>query len=245
MVAGAGHLGEPRFFGLYCGCVFDNRDPKGMGRIQPIVPAVNATVPLDWAFPFGTAGGGAAGHGIQAIPPIGAMVCVFFDAGDDRAPFYLGGWWTAPDGQSKALAPPATTVANSRTPIGDQEPGDPDNRIWETPKWRLWFRDKPGEQRIRIESKDEATQFIEIDGVTGDVTIGVKAGTKLLLGDTSAAQAAVLGDLFRTLFNAHTHGAGTLADPVPDPGHAITGVTGAPITPMTAAQLSTKVAVGT
>lgn len=76
---------------------------------------------------------------------------------------------------------------------------------------------------IRIENKDGA--YVQLNGTE----INIKNGTKInLLG---ATQPYVLGSAFQTLFNAHTH-TGVTAGP---------GVTGTTATPMTAAQLSSKI----
>lgn len=220
------------YFGLFIGQVASNDDPEKMGRVRAVVPALYSSLLSPWALPLGTVGGGRAGRGIVAIPPVGSFIGMFCDVGRPEAPYYLTGWWPAPDRKSQIP-----------TPAGEKT-GDPDNVVWETEKWRVWFAD--GSEFLRIESKDDPTNlFIDIDAPSGEITLSVAALKKLLLGDASAAQAAVLGDLFRVLFNAHTHSAGTLTDPVPMPGHAITGITGTPVTPMTTAELSTKVKVAT
>lgn len=211
---------ESGHFGLFIGTVHETADPEKLGRIRIVCPSVLGSVPSRWAFPLGTSGGGKASHGLVAIPPVGAMVGVFFNGGNPNAPFYISGWWPAPNRE------PATP-----TPTG-QETGDPQNIVFETTRWRVWLRNVAGQQKLRIESKDDAAQFIEIDGASGDMTLSVSASKQLLLGDAGATEQAILGNAFLTFFNAHVHvetGGSTLA----------------PTTPMTAAQLSAKVKVAT
>jgi len=231
-----------KYFGLHMGRVVDNADPDNMGRVKALVPSIGGEVDFFWAFPLGTAGGGKQGQGLIAVPEVESIVGVMFLNGDENLPCYLGGWWPAPDRISQAPAPPATTSDTSRTPIGAQDAANPENRVWETRKWRLWFRDAAGEQRVRIESKDDASQFIEIDGNTGDITISVSTSKQLLLGDTSATEQLILGNAFATIYNAHVHPAGALLDSL---GGAVTGLTAAPTVGIATAQLSSKVKAAT
>ena len=231
---------EERYHGHYLGVVKDNVDPEGFGRVESICPAICGRIPMFWAQPLSSLGGGIQKRGLVAIPPIGAMVVIVFLNGDENFPMYLPGWNPTIDGESNLPMQPDT--ADSTTPLSGQKPGDPDNTVWETKKWRILIRDENGTQRLRMQSKDNLKQFIEIDGKTGDITLNVDIAKQLLLGDFSATELAVLGTAFQTLYNAHSHASGTLLDSLAGP---VTGVTGPPVVPMAAAQLSTKVKVAT
>lgn len=92
------HVG--RFYGLYRGYVFDNKDPKNLGRLKVCCPSVygidDAGSPLvsDWAYPKFPVSG--FGWGIQMIPPAknpdGSNVLVWleFEMGDINCPVWSG-----------------------------------------------------------------------------------------------------------------------------------------------------------
>ncbi len=230
-MAGEDHTGGARFMGLYTGCVTKNDDPKGMGRVRVIVPAINGQVEMDWAMPIGTVGGGAFAHGIFAVPPVGAMVAVFPDAGDETALFYIAGWWPAPGGITQVPTHP-----------GDDFGKELERVVWETPAWRMTLSHKDNEEFFRIQSKTDPDLFMLFEKLTGKMTLSTGAGKDVLVGDSAATQLAVLGNLFMTFFNAHTHLSGVLLDSLAAP---VTGTTGPPVLPMTAAQLSSKVKIAT
>jgi hypothetical protein len=70
-----------------------------------------------------------------------------------------------------------------------------------------------------------------VSGASGDhAVVRLNGSTKLRLGSASANESAVNGDTFKTEFDAHAH-----ATPF--------GPTGAPIVPLSAASLSTKIKV--
>jgi hypothetical protein len=211
-----------RFLGLFIGAVHAIDDPEKLGRVRAVVPSVLGSVPTRWALPIGTVGGGREGRGLVSIPPVGAMVAVFFNGGNPNAPFYLSGWWPAPN-----------RVPKTPTPTGEQI-GDPNNVVWDTEKWRIFFKNGTP-HKIRIENKSVASQFIEIDGATGHMTLSVDTAKQLFLGDAGATEQAILGNAFATVYNAHTHGGVTVG----------AGVTGVPTPLITATQLSTKVKVAT
>lgn len=90
-----------RYYGLYRAYVYDNKDPKNLGRIKVCCPSVygvdGSDNPLvsDWAYPkFPVCG---YGFGIQCIPPTknpdGSNVLVWleFEMGDKNKPVWSGG----------------------------------------------------------------------------------------------------------------------------------------------------------
>lgn len=90
-----------RFYGLYRGYVYDNKDPLGMGRIKLTCPSVfgvdnvsGKPIVSDWAFPkFNIAGNG---WGFNVVPPVlnpdgtPVLVWVEFEMGDRSKPVYCG-----------------------------------------------------------------------------------------------------------------------------------------------------------
>ncbi len=79
------------YLGKYRGTVYNNIDPKSEGRVQVVVPAVQATPLLHWATLCTPIGG--LQNGIFAVPPIGTGVWIEFEAGDIDYPICTGCFW--------------------------------------------------------------------------------------------------------------------------------------------------------
>ncbi len=95
-----------KFYGKYRGTVFNNIDPKQLGRIQAIVPAVSNVVPTSFAMPCVPIAGKQ--QGIFVVPQIGSGVWIEFEGGDPDKPVWVGGFWgIAAEVPVLALAPPA------------------------------------------------------------------------------------------------------------------------------------------
>lgn len=76
--------GNPRFFGLYRGIVFDNNDPLGKVRLRVQVPQILAETPTQWAWPVEVAS-------TKTTPPeVGQGVWVMFEGGDPSFPIWTG-----------------------------------------------------------------------------------------------------------------------------------------------------------
>ena len=71
------------YLGIYRGAVLDNADPMRLKRLKVHVPAFAGGAPLDWASP-------CVPVGKSAVPPIGAIVWVMFEAGDPSQPVWMG-----------------------------------------------------------------------------------------------------------------------------------------------------------
>lgn len=89
-----------KYYGLYRGYVYDNKDPENMGRLRLCVPSAlglnekGKPIVSDWAYPmFPIAGDG---WGVQCIPRIKnpdnsrVMVWVAFEMGDTNCPVWMG-----------------------------------------------------------------------------------------------------------------------------------------------------------
>lgn len=66
--------------GIYRGVVVSAADPLGSGRVRLQVPQVSGDAPTAWA-PPAQAGG--------AVPAVGQLVWVLYEAGDASYPVYL------------------------------------------------------------------------------------------------------------------------------------------------------------
>lgn len=96
-----------KYPGKYGGTVFDNNDPKGIGRVKALVPKVGfVTEPCTWArpnFPF---------PGMFIKLPIGTKVWIEFEGGEDlNSPIWTGIFYGAPGGKSEAPETAATAIA--------------------------------------------------------------------------------------------------------------------------------------
>jgi uncharacterized protein involved in type VI secretion and phage assembly len=85
----------PQLFGAYQGVVMQNDDPEGLYRCR--IEVVGIIELTDWAFPFGTLGGGSPQRGGFVVPAVGADVIVMFVGGDPERPIYSPAWWSFRD----------------------------------------------------------------------------------------------------------------------------------------------------
>ncbi|HEX4848261.1 MAG TPA: phage baseplate assembly protein V [Novosphingobium sp.] len=110
----------PRYFGKYRATVLNNLDAQSQGRIQVQLGDRYGPFPSTWALPsLQFAGKGMSG--IVALPAIGSMVWVEFEAGDPDYPIWTGSFWPDPAGfptQALAGATPATPNIHLQTTTG-------------------------------------------------------------------------------------------------------------------------------
>jgi hypothetical protein len=147
-----------RFLGLHLGVVTDIGDPEGLGRVRLRIPGLVEPA-SGWAWPLATGGGGAAGCGLFAVPPVGADVGVLFAQADPDAPFWLAGPWGRPDGQSEV-------------PFEGQ--AGPAVRVLSTPTLAVVLDERAGAQVLRLVNRrtgdtvvlDVATHTISIEATT-------------------------------------------------------------------------------
>lgn len=75
------------YYSQYRGWVFDNNDPKHMGRIQVNVPELYGDgVPAIWAWPKSNYSG--PGFGMQCLPRKNDLIWVSFEKGNPRKPLW-------------------------------------------------------------------------------------------------------------------------------------------------------------
>lgn len=101
-------MNQPKtFYGKYRGTVVNNLDPKGIGRIQVIVPDVSNTIPSTWAMPCVPIADKQAG--VYLVPQVGSGVWVEFEQGNPDYPIWVGGYW--------GTAAEVPTLAQAASPL--------------------------------------------------------------------------------------------------------------------------------
>ncbi len=106
--APTGYLrGRAAYFGKYRGRVVNNVDPRRLGRLQVVVPAVLNAVEV-WATPCTPYAGPDVGWFV--MPPVGAAVWVEFEGGDVDHPIWAGCFWTDNAGPPEGGADPNIRV---------------------------------------------------------------------------------------------------------------------------------------
>lgn len=81
-----------RYYSVYRGFVVDNKDPEFLGRLKITCPAVFGDESFDdWVFPKGIPSGN--GWGVYAIPQVGELIWVSFEAGNPADPIWEYGHW--------------------------------------------------------------------------------------------------------------------------------------------------------
>lgn len=140
-----------KFFGKYRGRVSDNRDPLLRGRLKVQVPQVLGSSEV-WALPCVPYAGKDVG--LFAMPKVGTVVWVEFEAGDPSYPIWSGTLWA----------------------LGDISPADaqPEVKFFKTEKFTLRIDDTIGE--ITIEN-DSGSQI-----VIGPLEIKVKSSSVITEG---------------------------------------------------------------
>ena len=215
LVALVGDAGRPSFYGKYAGVVTDRDDPKKIGRLRARVPEVfGEQAECGWALPCAPWGGGK-NRGFFSLPDVGDTVWIEFEAGDPMRPIWAGTFWGAPasGGGQDDLA----SEAGAETPQGPDGPPNPGHHVMRTKAGHLISLDDEGGVIVIAEASGAEVR------ITGDGEVIVTAD-KIKLG-ANAGQALVLGDAFKTLFNAHTHPTGV-------------GPSGPPAQPMSGSHLS-------
>ena len=110
----------PKYFGKYRATVLNNLDPQSQGRIQVQLADKYGMFPSTWAmpsFPFA----GEAQSGAVALPGVGSMVWVEFEAGDIDYPIWSGAFYSEQSGfpaLALAGASPVTPNIHFQTTTG-------------------------------------------------------------------------------------------------------------------------------
>jgi uncharacterized protein involved in type VI secretion and phage assembly len=150
-----------KFFGKYRGTVADNNDPLTRGRLSVQIPQVLGDAAV-WALPCVPYAGKDVGF--FAMPPVGTMVWIEFEAGDPSYPIWVGMSWA----------------------LGDITPADgtPDIKFWKTDKFTIRIDDAAGEIVISNQGGSQIKLAAsEIDVKSSEVKVDASGGFSV--NDTS------------------------------------------------------------
>lgn len=192
--------GNQTLVGLFVGYVRENEDPERLGRVRVEIPGLIEPMSA-WAPPIGGAGGSAK-RGVHDVPAVGATVAVFFHAGDEECPYYLGGWpgrgeqLSALSGKSASAAVAVHAWESDRHEVAAEDSGS------------LTVRDKSAGGKIVIEADQ--------------VFVGGETLAEPTLKATTYRQAEDLLIAAITAALAAVEAYATLIQPVADPTKAAT-----------------------
>lgn len=139
-----------RYYGKYRATVLNNLDPQMQGRIQVQLGDQYGMFPSTWALPcFPFAGKGQAG--MVALPAIGSLVWVEFEAGDPDYPIWTGSFYNDPAG--------FPVLAMGLTPV------TPNIHLQTTTGVTFTLSDNPAAQ-VMIKTPSGASVLIGAAGIT-------------------------------------------------------------------------------
>jgi hypothetical protein len=102
-----------RYYGLQRGVVTSITDPKGLHRVQAIIPGI-VEPNTDWLYPL-TMGGGSPQRGGHVVPAVGSDVAIWFHQGDPQgAGAYAAAHWGLPTA--------GTEIPGDVNDVGTQNP---------------------------------------------------------------------------------------------------------------------------
>jgi uncharacterized protein involved in type VI secretion and phage assembly len=140
----------PRFYGKYRGVMTNNKDEKGLGRIQFKAQDVFGDKESpNWATPCVPYAG--KGVGLYLIPPEKAFVWVEFEHGDPDYPVWTGCFW-----------------AEGEVPVkSDKKETMPEKKVLKTDVGTITLNDSSSEGGITIETNKDPKMKIVIneDGI--------------------------------------------------------------------------------
>lgn len=151
---------QSKYYGKYRGCVVDNADPDGLGRLRLSVPSLLGQAETRWALPCLPLAG-ETDVGLFLIPDPGAQVWVEFEEGDISQPIWVGGFWRPGEREQEAAL------------------GKPEKRVLKTPGGHvLEFDDTADGERARVRHPSGAELTID---ERGSITVADAQGARLLL----------------------------------------------------------------
>jgi uncharacterized protein involved in type VI secretion and phage assembly len=244
---------DRRYYGVVEALVVEVFDDGDEARVKVKFPWFDNSMVSEWcrvAQPYA-----GNGYGFVFVPEENDEVLVAFVHGDMRMPIVIGGLYNGKDKPPTARKKD-NDQKMVRTKLGHELMLDDTKKTQrvrlktagvdkEAPKHEFDLDDKGKKITVKsasghtivmdddaktIEVKTAGGQAVKLDGTSGTIT--VTGGTvtldasKVNLG-TAAAQSVVLGEMFMTLFNTHTHSAIGFGAP-----------TSPPLVPMTPTMLS-------
>jgi len=216
---------DKKFFGLVQGIVTDVEDQQGKeGRVKVQFPWFDDQMETEWCRVRQFYAGN--GYGAFFIPEKGDEVLVAFIHGDMRLPVILGGLYNGKDKpptyRSSSQDQKMIRTKGKHELLLDDSQGK--ERVWiKTNKGhtvdlsdfekKMTLQTSGGQSIVVDDSANTVTvqtngKSITINGSSGEIKIKgdsvVIEASKVSLG-TGASQSLILGDMFSTFFNAHTH----------------------------------------
>ena len=156
---------KKKFYGKYTGFVYDNNDPKKLGRLRLFVPEVGfVDKPTDWAFPCLQYGGGMDIGDVKILDIIDKNqkrinVWVEFEAGDANRPIWTGVYWSEPKGVSEIpklakgeVDESVVSITHCKGTAEDTFAAEyPNNKVFKTKSGIIFeWDDTPGAIRIKV-----------------------------------------------------------------------------------------------
>lgn len=111
-------MSNQKFYGVYRGTVFDNRDPYGSNRLKIVIPQILGATPTEWAWGMSDA------NVHTTAPDIGQGVLVMFEGGDPVYPIWIGTFGkTSKSNFLAAVHPIPLTATKTEDIVGLNLPG--------------------------------------------------------------------------------------------------------------------------
>jgi type VI secretion system secreted protein VgrG len=182
-----------RYFGKYRGAVVDIEDPKKLGRVKTIVPAVMGSADdIGWAFPLPASGGGVNTGDLQ-LPEKNDYVWIEFEEGDVSRPLWRHGSWGIRNGDS--MVPKHSRGEPDETDYVFRESGN-------VPPTQ--FNGQYG--NVRVIQNRSGGNFIEFDDTPGEERLQIAhlTNTRLEFTADGSYQEAVAGSSRRKVGANHS-----------------------------------------
>jgi type VI secretion system secreted protein VgrG len=182
-----------RYFGKYRGAVVDIEDPKKLGRVKTIVPAVMGSEDdIGWAFPLPASGGGVNTGDLQ-LPEKNDYVWVEFEEGDTSRPLWRHGSWG---------------IRNDESMVPKHSRGEPDETDYvfresgNVPPTQ--FNGQYG--NVRVLQNRSGGNFIEFDDTPGEERLQIAhlTNTRLEFTADGSYQEVVAGSSRRKIGSNHS-----------------------------------------
>jgi hypothetical protein len=182
-----------RYFGKYRAYVRDVQDPKKLGRIKAVVPAVLGNDDdVGWAYPLPSSGGGVNTGDLQ-LPEKKDFVWIEFEEGDVSRPLWSPGSWGIRGGES--MVPKHSRGELDETDYVYRETGN-------LPPTQ--FSGQYG--NVRVIQNRSGGNFIELDDTPGEerLQISHRTGTRVEMTADGSLQEASAGTVRRNIGGAHS-----------------------------------------
>jgi phage baseplate assembly protein V len=237
---------DKRYYGVVEGLVTDNVDPDQEGKVRVQYPWFDASTISEWCRILQPYAG--SGYGTFFVPEVGDEVVIGFAHGDMRLPIILGGVYNGKD------KPPSHRDASTDEKIIKSKGGH-QIKLNDSPNSHQVTITTNGGHSVDLDDQGNSIKItttgghsVDLDDQGNSIKITTSGGQSISLDNSGSAtisaasvtieatsinlgegasSSLVLGELFMTLFNTHTHLCTLPASP-----------SGPPVIPMTPALLS-------